>query len=101
MASLKPYPFILGFIVLFCFVQPTLAFGAGNIAGISKIEGQNCKRRVPCLFVVSLLLVVLLLVGSWALTGSPLNTQGATVTSRMPSSRSSWPAPSAASASTS
>jgi hypothetical protein len=24
-------------------VQPTLAFGAGNIAGVSKIEGQNCE----------------------------------------------------------
>jgi len=44
--SLKPYPFLLGFIVLFCFVQPTLAFGAGNIAGISKIEGQNCEHLV-------------------------------------------------------
>ena len=44
--SLKPYPFLLGFIVLFCFVQPTLAFGAGNIAGISKIEGQNCEKLV-------------------------------------------------------
>jgi hypothetical protein len=43
MAALKPYPFLLGFIVLFCFVRPTLAFGAGNIAGISKIEGQNCE----------------------------------------------------------
>lgn len=43
-SSFKPYPFLLGFIVLFCFVQPTLAFGAGNIAGISKIEGQNCEK---------------------------------------------------------
>ncbi|KAK4252210.1 heterokaryon incompatibility protein Het-C-domain-containing protein [Corynascus novoguineensis] len=44
MANLKPYPFLLGFIVLFCFVRPTLAFGAGNIAGISKIEGQNWRH---------------------------------------------------------
>ncbi|KAG7292458.1 hypothetical protein NEMBOFW57_002493 [Staphylotrichum longicolle] len=43
-SSFKPYPFLLGFIVLFCFVQPTLAFGAGNIAGISKIEGQNWRH---------------------------------------------------------
>jgi hypothetical protein len=43
MTSFKPYPFLLGFIVLFCFVRPTLAFGAGNIAGISKVEGQNCE----------------------------------------------------------
>ncbi|KAK4101609.1 Het-C-domain-containing protein [Parathielavia hyrcaniae] len=44
MADLKPYPFLLAFIVLFCFVRPTLAFGAGNIAGISKIEGQNWRH---------------------------------------------------------
>ncbi|KAH6650075.1 heterokaryon incompatibility protein Het-C-domain-containing protein [Chaetomium tenue] len=44
MATFKPYPFLLGFIVLFCFVQPTLAFGAGNIAGISKVEGQNWRH---------------------------------------------------------
>ncbi len=44
MATFKPYPFVLGFIVLFCFVRPTLAFGAGNIAGISKVEGQNCEK---------------------------------------------------------
>lgn len=43
MATFKPFPFVLGAIVLFCFVQPTLAFGAGNIAGISKVEGQNCE----------------------------------------------------------
>jgi hypothetical protein len=28
-------------------VQPTLAFGAGNIAGVSKIEGQNCELPHP------------------------------------------------------
>lgn len=43
-SSFQPFPFLLGFIVLFCFVKPTLAFGAGNIAGISKIEGQNCEQ---------------------------------------------------------
>jgi len=43
MASLKPYPFLLGFVVLFLFARPALAFGAGNIAGISKVEGQNCE----------------------------------------------------------
>lgn len=47
MATFKPYPFVLGFIVLFCFVRPTLAFGAGNIAGISKVEGQNCEKLPP------------------------------------------------------
>jgi hypothetical protein len=50
MATFKPYPFVLGFIVLFCFVRPTLAFGAGNIAGISKVEGQNCEKLLPPLF---------------------------------------------------
>ncbi|KAK0730410.1 heterokaryon incompatibility protein Het-C-domain-containing protein [Lasiosphaeris hirsuta] len=44
MAGIKPYPFLLGFIVLFLFARPTLAFGAGNIAGISKIEGQNWRH---------------------------------------------------------
>ena len=50
MATFKPYPFVLGFIVLFCFVRPTLAFGAGNIAGISKVEGQNCEKLPPSPF---------------------------------------------------
>ncbi|KAL2021422.1 hypothetical protein VTK56DRAFT_7175 [Thermocarpiscus australiensis] len=44
MAAFRPYPFLLGFIVLFCFVRPTLAFGAGNIADISKVEGQNWRH---------------------------------------------------------
>ncbi|KAL2134947.1 hypothetical protein VTI74DRAFT_10268 [Chaetomium olivicolor] len=44
MATFKPFPFVLTFVVLFCFVRPTLAFGAGNIAGISKVEGQNWRH---------------------------------------------------------
>ncbi|KAK4188491.1 ATP-dependent RNA helicase DDX42 [Podospora australis] len=44
MAAFKEYPFLLGFVVLFWFVRPTLAFGAGNIAGISSIEGQNWRH---------------------------------------------------------
>ncbi|KAK4239892.1 heterokaryon incompatibility protein Het-C-domain-containing protein [Achaetomium macrosporum] len=44
MATFKAYPFLLGFIVLFCFVRPTLAFGAGNIQGISAVEGQNWRH---------------------------------------------------------
>ncbi|KAK4164143.1 heterokaryon incompatibility protein Het-C-domain-containing protein [Cladorrhinum sp. PSN259] len=44
MAGFREYPFLLGFIVLFWFVRPTLAFGAGNIAGISSIEGQNWRH---------------------------------------------------------
>ncbi len=43
MATIKPFPFVFGLIVLFLFAKPTLAFGAGNIAGISKVEGVNCK----------------------------------------------------------
>jgi hypothetical protein len=43
MAYAKPYPVLLGIAVLFLFTRPALAFGAGNIAGISKVEGQNCK----------------------------------------------------------
>ncbi|KAK4465603.1 ATP-dependent RNA helicase DDX42 [Cladorrhinum samala] len=44
MAGFREYPFLLGFIVLFWFVRPTLAFGAGNIAGISNVEGQNWRH---------------------------------------------------------
>lgn len=37
-------PFLLvGLVVLVCLAQPTLAFGAGNIASLSKIEGINCE----------------------------------------------------------
>ncbi|KAK3330124.1 heterokaryon incompatibility protein Het-C [Apodospora peruviana] len=44
MAGIKAFPFILGFIVLYCFARPALAFGAGNIAGISSVEGQNWRH---------------------------------------------------------
>lgn len=44
MAGLTPFPLILGVIVLYCFARPALAFGAGNIATISSVEGQNCER---------------------------------------------------------
>ncbi|KAH8905987.1 Het-C-domain-containing protein [Coniochaeta sp. PMI_546] len=44
MAFAKPYPILLGIAVLFLFARPTLAFGAGNIAGISKVEGQNWRH---------------------------------------------------------
>lgn len=43
MAFAKPFPILLGIVVLFLFARPTLAFGAGNIASISKVEGQNCE----------------------------------------------------------
>ena len=46
MAMIKPFPLVFGLIVLFLFAKPTLAFGAGNIAGISKVEGVNCKTAL-------------------------------------------------------
>lgn len=49
MATIKPYPFLLGLLALFLFARPALAFGAGNIAGISKVEGQNCRITNPLL----------------------------------------------------
>lgn len=51
MAYSREYPTILlGVILLFWFVKPTLAFGAGNIAGISSIEGQNCELIPPTIY---------------------------------------------------
>ncbi|KAL1879966.1 hypothetical protein VTK73DRAFT_6546 [Phialemonium thermophilum] len=44
MGSFKPSPLILGFVLVFLFARPTLAFGAGNIAGISSVEGQNWRH---------------------------------------------------------
>ncbi|KAL0474327.1 heterokaryon incompatibility protein Het-C domain-containing protein [Neurospora intermedia] len=44
MATFKPYPFVLAFLVIYLFASPALAFGAGNIASISKIEGQNWRH---------------------------------------------------------
>ncbi len=43
MALLQPSPsLVLGVILLLLLALPALAFGAGNIAGISKVEGENC-----------------------------------------------------------
>ncbi|TPX17255.1 uncharacterized protein E0L32_003373 [Thyridium curvatum] len=44
MAISKPSPLVLGLIVFFLLVRPARAFGAGNIAGISKVEGQNWRH---------------------------------------------------------
>ncbi|KAI2614929.1 Het-C-domain-containing protein [Hypoxylon sp. NC1633] len=44
MLTLKPFPALLGLVLLFVFARPALAFGAGNIAGISKVEGQNWRH---------------------------------------------------------
>ncbi|CAJ2500550.1 Uu.00g034030.m01.CDS01 [Anthostomella pinea] len=44
MITLKPYTALLGLALLLAFARPALAFGAGNIAGISKVEGQNWRH---------------------------------------------------------
>ncbi|TLD26790.1 hypothetical protein PspLS_04538 [Pyricularia sp. CBS 133598] len=44
MASFNPSYLIIGLIFLFFFARPTLAFGAGNIASISSVEGQNWRH---------------------------------------------------------
>ncbi|KAI0437640.1 NIMA-interacting protein tinc [Xylaria telfairii] len=44
MASLKLYPRLLGLTFLLVFARPALAFGAGNIASISKVAGQNWRH---------------------------------------------------------
>lgn len=38
----RAFTFAVGLVCLVYFARPALAFGAGNIASISKIEGQNC-----------------------------------------------------------
>ncbi|KAF0322011.1 heterokaryon incompatibility protein Het-C [Colletotrichum asianum] len=44
MLDARSYPLLVGLIVLVWFSRPAHAFGAGNIAGISKIEGQNWRH---------------------------------------------------------
>ncbi|OAA62667.1 nima-interacting protein [Niveomyces insectorum RCEF 264] len=44
MASFKPSPLLLGLCVFLLLVRRVHAFGAGNIAGISKVEGQNWRH---------------------------------------------------------
>ncbi|EON98353.1 putative nima-interacting protein [Phaeoacremonium minimum UCRPA7] len=44
MSFFKPAPLLLGIALLFLLVKPAHAFGAGNIAGISKVEGQNWRH---------------------------------------------------------
>ncbi|KAK7751168.1 hypothetical protein SLS62_006852 [Diatrype stigma] len=44
MYSFKPYPVLLGLAMLLVFARPAMAFGAGNIAGISKVEGENWRH---------------------------------------------------------
>lgn len=80
MLDARSYPLLVGLIVLAWLARPTHAFGAGNIASISKIEGQNCESVPAQLFSFP--------------TGADLTImQGATATSKMLSSPSPWPAP--------
>ncbi|TQN69713.1 hypothetical protein CSHISOI_05825 [Colletotrichum shisoi] len=44
MLDARSYPLLVGLLVLVCLARPTYAFGAGNIASISKIEGQNWRH---------------------------------------------------------
>ncbi|KAI1870986.1 hypothetical protein JX265_006026 [Neoarthrinium moseri] len=44
MFTFKPYPAMLALVVLLVYARPALAFGAGNIASISKVEGQNWRH---------------------------------------------------------
>jgi hypothetical protein len=44
MSFLKPYPALLGLALVLVFARPALAFGAGNIASISKVEGENWRH---------------------------------------------------------
>lgn len=43
MSTFNMTPLLWGMILLVLFARPTHAFGAGNIAAISSVEGQNCK----------------------------------------------------------
>ncbi|KAH8766767.1 NIMA-interacting protein tinc [Diaporthe sp. PMI_573] len=43
-SSLKMTPLLMGVVVLFLFAGHVHAFGAGNIASISKVEGQNWRH---------------------------------------------------------
>jgi hypothetical protein len=42
MMDFRSHGLVLGLIIFIALAQPAAAFGAGNIASISKIEGQNC-----------------------------------------------------------
>ncbi|KAF7532790.1 hypothetical protein G7Z17_g13597 [Cylindrodendrum hubeiense] len=44
MSSFRSHGLLVGLIIVVCLASPALAFGAGNIAGISKVEGQNWRH---------------------------------------------------------
>jgi hypothetical protein len=43
MPSFSPSVTLLTVAIILLFARPANAFGAGNIASISKVEGLNCK----------------------------------------------------------
>lgn len=44
MSGFRPsFSLLMGFVILIAFAGKAHAFGAGNIASMSKIEGQNCQ----------------------------------------------------------
>ncbi|KAI0126354.1 NIMA-interacting protein tinc [Xylariales sp. AK1849] len=44
MFSLRSYPAMLALVVILVYARPALAFGAGNIGAMSKVEGQNWRH---------------------------------------------------------
>ncbi|KAJ1327539.1 Heterokaryon incompatibility protein Het-C [Microdochium nivale] len=44
MFTVKPLPVLLGLAVFLLFARPAHAFGAGNIAAVSSVEGQNWRH---------------------------------------------------------
>lgn len=84
MFSFKPqHTLLVGFVILVALARPAAAFGAGNIASISKVEGQNCPSCNICLKVIRSSL--------FTLADHGPQSQGATATSRMLYSRWLWP----------
>jgi len=45
MPSISTTTVLVTFAVILLLAKPAHAFGAGNIAGVSKVEGVNCKLR--------------------------------------------------------
>lgn len=43
MSTFRSHSLLVGLVILVALASPALAFGAGNIASISKVEGQNCE----------------------------------------------------------
>lgn len=68
MSDVRAPGLLLGLVLLVCLIQPAAAFGAGNIASVSKVEGQNCTSTACIPLRMAHLAHTL---------------QGATVTSRM------------------